>query len=142
MSDSNRSGYSGTPLPGKLGIKAGSRLGLIDAPTGFERLLEPLPTGVVILRQAMAPLDVIVFFTTEMDELARRFAELAAALDPAGGLWIAWPKKASRVPTDLTESVIREIGLGAGLVDNKVCAISEVWSGLRFVLRLANRRRA
>jgi hypothetical protein len=125
-----------------LGIKAGSRLGLIDAPTGFERLLEPLPTGVVILRQAMAPLDVIVLFTTEMDELARRFAELAAALDPAGGLWIAWPKKASRVPTDLTESVIREIGLGAGLVDNKVCAISEVWSGLRFVLRLADRRRA
>jgi hypothetical protein len=130
-----------TPLPRKLGIRKGSRVGLIDAPDGFEHALEPLPPGAVILRDAAAPLDVVVFFTTELDDLARRFAGLAAALDPAGGLWVAWPKKASRVPTDLTENVIREIGLATGLVDNKVCAISEVWSGLRFVMRLADRRR-
>jgi hypothetical protein len=96
----------------------------------------------VILRRATTALDVIVFFATEMGEVARRFAELAAALDPAGGLWVAWPKKAARVPTDLSETIIREIGLAAGLVDNKVCAISEVWSGLRFVRRLADRQRA
>ena len=86
------------------------------------------------------PLDVIVFFTTTRRDLERRFATLAAALDPAGALWIAWPKRSSGVETDLTEDALREVGLPTGLVDNKVAAIDDVWSGLRFVIRKENRR--
>ena len=140
-------GYSGTPLPKKLGIKPGARVGLAGAPDGFGALLEPLPDGARIEASAPAagaagavlpgtgPFDVIVFFTVEQAELAGRLSELRARMAPAAGLWIAWPKRASRVPTDMTEDVIREIALPTGLVDNKVCAIDQVWSGLRLVIR-------
>lgn len=128
-----------TPLPKKLGVKEGVRLLLVGAPDGFERTLGQLPDRVERRDRVRAPLDVIVFFTTSRAELERRFAQLAGALDPAGALWIAWPKKRSGVETDLTENVLREVGLPAGLVDNKVCAIDETWSGLRFVIRKENR---
>ena len=132
-------GYSGTPLAKKLGIKPGATVALLRAPAGFEAELEPLPDGVTIRGQARGPLDVALLFVTRRTDLVARFGTVAAALAPNGGLWVAWPKRASAVPTDLTEGVIQEHGLGAGLVDNKVCAVTEVWSGLRFVVRLADR---
>jgi hypothetical protein len=132
-------GYSGTPLPKKLGIKEGSLVALVGAPAGFDETLGELPPAVEIRRQARGPLDVIVFFTTRRAELARRFPTLARALAPAGGLWIAWPKKASGVATDLVFLDVQDVGLAAGLVDNKVCAIDDVWSGVRFVIRLKDR---
>ena len=133
-------GYSGTPLPKKLGIREGARVALVHAPKGFLDLLEPLPPGVELLRGVRGPLDVIVFFTKRSSQLVRRFPALAKALAPAGGLWIAWPKQASGVETDLAFQVVQAVGLAAGLVDNKVCAIDEVWSGVRFVIRLRDRR--
>jgi hypothetical protein len=132
-------GYSGTPLPRKLGIKEGHRVAFVGAPEGFEATLGELPEGVSPKRRPTGPLDVLVAFFRRRSDLERRFERLAAALDPAGGLWIAWPKRASGVRTDLTEDVPREIGLAHGLVDNKVCAIDDVWSGLRLVYRLENR---
>ena len=128
-------GYSGTPLPRKLGIKAGHRVGLLDAPGGFDRTLGELPDGVETRTSARGRLDVVVFFATARAALARRFDPLARAIFPDGGLWIAWPKKASGVPTDITEDTVREVALPTGMVDNKVCAIDEIWSGLRLVLR-------
>jgi hypothetical protein len=132
-------GYSGTPLPKKLGIKEAHRVALLDAPDDIERLLGDLPPGVTVLRSARAPLDVVVWFVTERRILERRLPELAARLDRAGGLWICWPKKASGVTTDVTENVARDAALALGLVDNKVCAIDETWSGLRIVYRLRDR---
>jgi hypothetical protein len=135
-------GYSGTPLPQKLGIKAGHRVALIGAPRGFLDVLGTLPGEVAISSDSRGTADVIVFFVDRRAELARRFGALARRLSEAGGLWVAWPKKASGVATDLTENEIRAIGLAAGLVDNKVCAIDETWSGLRFVIRLKDRAAA
>jgi hypothetical protein len=132
-------GYSGTPLVRKLGIKPGARLALIGAPEGFDATLGELPEGVATRQAARGPLDVIVAFFVDRSTLERRLTALRAALDPSGGLWVAWPKRASGVATDLTEDVVRELGLAAGLVDNKVCAIDAVWSGLRLVYRLADR---
>jgi hypothetical protein len=132
-------GYSGTPLVRKLGIKPGARLALISAPDGFDGTLGELPVGVAVRRAARGPLDVIVAFFIDRSRLERRLTALRTALEPAGGLWIAWPKRASGVATDLTEDVVRELGLAAGLVDNKVCAIDALWSGLRLVYRLADR---
>jgi hypothetical protein len=134
-------GYSGTPLPKKLGIRPSARLGLIDAPDGFEETLGPLPEGVRVRRTARGPLDLVVAFFGGRAALERRLPALRSALDPAGGLWIAWPKRTSGMTTDLTENLVRELGLAAGLVDNKVCAIDEIWSGLRFVYRLRDRPR-
>ena len=128
-------GYSGTPLPQKLGLKEGSRVAVLGAPAGFIESLGPLPPGVAIGSEVEPGLDVIVLFTTLRAELSARFLELGRSLQPAGGLWIAWPKRASGVPTDITEDVLREVILPSGLVDNKVCAIDEQWSGLRFVWR-------
>jgi hypothetical protein len=133
------SGYSGTPLPRKLGIKPDARLALLGAPANFDRTLGAVPDGVSVRTQARGRSDVIVFFVTRRAELARRFSALARALEPDGGLWIAWPKKSSGVATDLVFEVVQRVGLDAGLVDNKVCAIDEVWSGLRFVYRVADR---
>jgi hypothetical protein len=132
-------GYSGTPLVRKLGIKPGARLGLIGAPEGFDATLGELPEEVAVRRMARGRLDVIVAFFIVRAELQRRLPALRGALDPAGGLWIAWPKRASGVATDVTEGVVRDLGLSAGLVDNKVCAIDQVWSGLRLVYRLRDR---
>jgi hypothetical protein len=134
-------GYSGTPLPKKLGIKAGQRVAFLDAPPAFAQALGALPEGVAKPRTTLrAPLDLVVAFFTERRRLQQRLPRLIAALDPAGALWIAWPKRASRVETDLTEDVVRELGLAAGVVDVKVCAIDATWSGLKLVIRLRDRR--
>jgi hypothetical protein len=132
-------GYSGTPLVRKLGIKPQARLGLIAAPDGFDEVLGELPAGVVVRRRLQGTFDVLVAFATRRAELERRLPAWRGALDQAGGLWVAWPKRASGVATDLGDGVVRELGLAAGLVDNKVCAIDATWSGLRFVYRLADR---
>jgi hypothetical protein len=132
-------GYSGTPLPRKLGIKDGHRLALLEAPEGYPEGLGELPTGVDITTSARGRSDVIVAFFDKRAALARRFGTLKRALRPDGGLWIAWPKRSSGVPTDITEDVVREIALQNGLVDNKVCAIDQTWSGLRLVYRLRDR---
>ena len=133
------SGYSGTPLPKKLGIREGSRVAVVSAPDGFDDVLGALPTGAEVRTSARGRLDVVVFFVTRRAELARRFPSFVRALEPAGGLWVAWPKKTSGVATDLAFEAVQEVGLDAGLVDNKVCAIDATWSGLRFVRRLADR---
>jgi hypothetical protein len=133
-------GYSGTPLPKKLGIKPGHRVLLLSAPEQFEETtLGELPEGVTVARQARGKADVIVSFHTERADLARRMPILRTAMEPAAGLWIAWPKRASKVPTDLTEDVVRELALDNVLVDNKVAALDEKWSGLRLVIRLRDR---
>jgi hypothetical protein len=132
-------GYSGTPLPKKLGIKEGSTVAFSGAPPEFEAALGALPDAVAVKRRTVAPLDVAVAFFTRRGELERRLAALARAIHPDGGLWIAWPKRSSGVDTDITEDVVRELGLAGGLVDNKVCAIDETWSGLRLVYRLVDR---
>jgi hypothetical protein len=140
-------GYSGTPLPKKLGIKPGTRLGLVAAPDDFAETLGELPDDVSPRRVARDKnqFDVIVCFARSSKELARELPALPARLHPAGGLWIAWPKKSalklSGLATDLTEAEVRARGLAAGLVDNKVCAIDDTWSGLRFVVRIADRPR-
>ncbi len=134
-------GYSGTPLPRKLGIKEEGRLAIVGhVPRAFDRTLGRLPDGVEVRRQERGTNDVIVCFVTRRADLARRLPALLRALDTDGGLWVAWPKRTSGVATDMTEDVVREVALPAGLVDNKVCAIDETWSGLRVVYRLVNRR--
>jgi hypothetical protein len=133
-------GYSGTPLPTKLGIKPGHRVLLLSAPEQFEEVtLGELPDGVKVARAARGKADVIVSFHTERADLAERMPKLRAAMEPAAGLWIAWPKRASKVPTDLTEDVVRDLALANTLVDNKVAALDEKWSGLRLVIRLKDR---
>jgi hypothetical protein len=135
-------GYSGTPLPRKLGVKPGHRLLLLRAPGGFEHdALGELPDGVTVRRRARGGLaDVIVAFHTRRAELARAMPSLRALMEPAAGLWIAWPKRASGQPTDLTEDVVRELALANALVDNKVAALDETWSALRLVIRLRDRQ--
>ena len=133
-------GYSGTPLSRKLGIKPGHRVLLLGAPDGFEAdTLGPLPDGVRVARRATGTADVIVAFHTRRAELARRMPALRGRMEPAAGLWIAWPKRAAGVETDLTENVVRELALANALVDNKVAAIDATWSGLRLVIRLRDR---
>lgn len=133
-------GYSGTPLATKLGIKKDCRVGVFKAPKGFIENLGRLPEGASLHKESRgSAFDVMIFFTRDRAELVQRFQGLAQRLCPAGGLWISWPKKASGVATDLTEDRVREVGLAAGLVDNKVCAVDDTWSGLRFVIRLKDR---
>ncbi len=137
-------GYSGTPLPQKLGIKPGAKLALVGAPGDFAEVLGKLPAGVkaVELGRAKGPFDVVVAFFESEAAFKQQLPRLHAVLEPSGGLWIAWPKRASGVATDMTEHVVRKYGLPRGLVDNKVCAIDATWSGLRLVVRLENRPRA
>lgn len=132
-------GYSGTPLPKKLGIKDGSRIVLLNAPKDFESELGELPDNVEFIKRPTKSLDIILFFVLTERALARELAKLAAKITANGMMWIAWPKKSSGVVTDLSEQRVREIGLNAGLVDVKVCAIDETWSGLKFVYRLKDR---
>lgn len=128
-------GYSGTPLPKKLGIEEGHRVAAVDAPPEFAGLVD----GVPLTTRLQGQFDVIVFFNAERAKLEKRLEVLRRAMKPETGLWIAWPKKASKVATDMTEDVVREVALPTGLVDNKVCAIDDVWSGLRLVIRIENR---
>lgn len=133
-------GYSGTPLLQKLGIKDGHRVALLEAPQKLpEDLTAVRAAAESKLKPGTGPFDVIVLFAGQHAVLEQKFREAARALDPAGGMWVAWPKRASGVPTDLTEDVVRAVALAAGLVDNKVCAIDEVWSGLRCVYRVKDR---
>jgi hypothetical protein len=128
-------GYSGTPLGKKLGIKATSRLLLLDAPVGFAGLLEPLPAGVVFERQASHCVDIAHVFVTRREVLARHLGALRRLLRPDASIWVSWPKKSAKVPTTVTEDTIREIALPIGLVDIKVCAVDDVWSGLKLMVR-------
>jgi hypothetical protein len=132
-------GYSGTPLVQKLGIKEAHKVALIGSPPAFE--LGALPIGVAVQRGLVGKslLDVLVVFVTKRSDLVARIAACRPRMRPAAGLWIAWPKRASGVATDVTEDTVREVALPTGLVDNKVCAIDEVWSGLRLVIRKALR---
>jgi hypothetical protein len=134
-------GYSGTPLPQKLGIKEGHRGAFVGAPKGFDATLGALPTGVTAQARlaGKALLDVIVVFVNKRTDLVAKLDAARPRMAQAGGLWIAWPKKSSGMATDVTENTIREVALPTGLVDNKVCAIDETWSGLRLVIRVANR---
>jgi hypothetical protein len=135
-------GYSGTPLAKKLGINEGHTVALLGAPKGFADELEGLPAGVKLGTAARGTNNVVVSFHKERADLEARVPILLEVLDVNGGLWIAWPKKASKVPTDITEDTVREVFLPLGLVDNKVCAIDDIWSGLRVVWRKENRRAA
>jgi hypothetical protein len=132
-------GYSGTPLVRKLGIKPGFRVAWQGAPQGFEALLGELPDGVGVRAALRRPLDLVVCFVTGRAELEHRLPALRRAIEPDGTLWVAWPKRASGVATDVTEDVVREVALPTGLVDVKVCAIDATWSGLKLVVRRALR---
>ena len=133
--------YSATPLTKKLGIRAGSRVLFVSAPDGFRRSLGTLPPEVHVRSSARPPLDVIVLFATELRELRRRFGPLARALDASGRLWVAWPKKAAKVRTDLTFETVQGLGLDEGLVDNKSASVDDIFQGLQFVYRLKDRGR-
>jgi hypothetical protein len=133
---SSLDGYSGTPLPKKLGIKPGCVVAILGAPIGFEIALGELPTGVEFQRDALDGCDLAIWFPSCQAEARERVREIGAGFG-AGGLWIAWPKKASGIVSDLSEPVVREIGLANGLVDYKVCAIDATWSGLKFARRKA-----
>jgi hypothetical protein len=129
-------GYSGTPLPRKLGVQPGATLALLNAPPG---VITELPPGVVVKHQARGSADVVVAFFTRRSDLQRRLGVLGKMIFPSGGLWIAWPKRTSGVATDMTDDVVRAVALPLGLVDNKVCAVDETWAGLRVVWRRQHR---
>ncbi|MEM9040992.1 MAG: DUF3052 domain-containing protein [Actinomycetota bacterium] len=128
-------GYSGTPLAKKLGIGDDAVVVALDEPAEFRTWLEPLPAVEEIRTDLRRSADVIVAFFTRRAAFERRLDAMGRSIFPAGGLWICWPKKSSGVPTDITEDIVREVALPTGLVDNKVCAVSDVWSGLRVVWR-------
>jgi len=128
-------GYSGTPLAKKLGFKEGTTVLLVDAPEGFPALLEPLPDGVQFLSRLSEAPDIVHVFATQKAELAGTLMGYRKALKPTGVVWVSWPKKSAKVPTDITEDTIRKVALPLGFVDIKVCAIDEVWSGLKLVIR-------
>ena len=132
-------GYSGTPLSKKLGIKPGSRLFVAGAPSDYRKLVKPLPEGVQIAQRMSADVDLAHLFTMRRTDLAAKLRSTLAKLKPDGTIWVSWPKKASRVPTDITEDTIRDVALPMGLVDVKVCAVDETWSGLKLVIRKENR---
>ncbi len=132
-------GYSETPLPKKLGIKENSRIALIAPPPNFQKELGPLPPGVQFISINAKTPSLVVLFAKSQAELKRTFPRLASRVPPDGILWIAWPKKASGVATDLSQGEVRRTGLDAGLVDVKICAVDETWSGLKFVVRLKDR---
>lgn len=130
---------SATPLAKKLGIKEGHRVSFLRAPSGLASTLGPLPSDTQVLKVARSPMDVIVFFVAGAKELDERFDKLAETLSDAGGLWIAWPKKASSISSELDFETVQERGLEAGLVDNKSCSVDDDWQALRFVYRLKDR---
>lgn len=132
-------GYSGTPLAKKLGIKEGSRIYLSGAPENFLQLVAPLPAGVEMVRRIDGATDIAHIFSTSRAQLKDALTAVLARLKPDGAIWISWPKKSSGVRTDITEDTVREVALPMGLVDIKVCAVDEIWSGLKLVLRKQNR---
>jgi hypothetical protein len=135
MENRANAGYSGTPLARKLGIKEACSVFLVDAPEEYESLLGPLPRDVTFVRKVEATVDMAHVFATRREDLARHLKALRRSLGPAAAVWVSWPKKASRMPTTVTEDVIRELALPLGFVDIKVCAVTQVWSGLKLVVR-------
>ena len=129
------SGYSGTSLAKKLGVKEGSHLLLVGAPGGYQKLLDPMPAGVRFGTRLTTSTDIVHVFTVRKDELQRLLTSYHTKLKSTGTVWVSWPKKAAKVPTDITEDTIREVALPLGFVDVKVCAVNEVWSGLKLVVR-------
>ncbi len=128
-------GYSGTPLVKKLGVKEGFKVHTIDAPVDYRSLLNPLPAGVQFTSAANSSVDLVHVFATERIRLARSLTGLRKKLSPSTPVWVSWPKQASRLPTDITEGTIREVALPLGFVDIKVCAVTDIWSGLKLVVR-------
>jgi len=128
-------GYSATPLAKKLGLKASSKVLLVGAPQGFKELLEPLPEGVKFESSLSPPIDIVHIFATRKEELSKHLHALRSFLKPEAVVWVSWPKKASKMPSTVTEDTIRELALPLGFVDVKVCAVTEVWSGLKLVVR-------
>lgn len=133
-------GYSGTPLVKKLGIKAGFRVFIRHAPDQYPTLLEPLPEDVHFLKRGTAELDMIQIFSKSASSLEKMLKGDLHRIKQNGMIWVSWPKKAAKIETDITEDVVRQIALPMGLVDVKVCAIDQVWSGLKLVIRKENRR--
>ena len=131
-------GYSGTPLEKKLGVKEGFNLRFVNAPAELYKELD-LPVKVTVNSRVRKPIDLVLLFVTNKSELERTFSKYSLKLRPSGMLWICWPKKSSGVVSDLTDNVVRHLGLAKGMVDVKVCAVDEVWSGLKFVFRLKDR---
>jgi len=140
-SSTSHKDYSATPLWRKVGIRAGARVAIVGAPAGFRDLLAPLAEDVTVLARATKDLDVALVFATWWEELDRRFPSAAGAMRPDGRLWVAWPKKAANVPTDLSFDIVQGLGLTTGLVDNKTAAITDVFQGIQFVTRLRDRPR-
>jgi Protein of unknown function (DUF3052) len=135
MNASNTAGYSETPLRKKLGIKEGHQILLVEAPKGYEALLAPLPRGVQFTEQPSNSVDLAHVFVTQRESLSKQLVSLRKKLKPEAAIWVSWPKQASKVPTTVTEDAIRALALPLGLVDIKVCAVTEVWSGLKLVVR-------
>ena len=132
-------GYSGTPLAKKLGIKENHVVVTVNASDDYRRLIEPLPDGVTLTDEPRSNADIIHFFTNSRDELARGLVKYMRLIRPAGSIWISWYKKAAKLPTEITEDTVRDVALPLGLVDIKVCAVDEKWSGLKLVIRRENR---
>ncbi len=128
-------GYSGTPLAKKLGICANASICLVEAPADYKTWLEPLPEGVKFTKRESKSSDLVHCFVTDRAELEKLLTRLRRSLRDDAAVWVSWPKKSSKVPTDITEDVIREVALPLGFVDIKVCAVTEVWSGLKVVVR-------
>ena len=135
------SGYSGTPLAKKLGFKPGQRVSAPGAPSNYRQMLAPLPDGIDFQARVSKTTDLVHLFTASRAELSRNLAAWRQVLGPEAAIWVSWPKKASKVPTDITEDIIRVVALPMGLVDIKVCAIDETWSGLKLVLRKELRKK-
>jgi DUF3052 family protein len=132
-------GYSGTPLPKKLGIKPGGRLMTVNAPRNYRQLVSPLPAGAMLTARLDETVDISHVFVTQKADLVRFLKDVMKKMRPDAAVWVSWPKKASKVPSDITEDTIREVALPLGLVDIKVCAVDETWSGLKLVVRKENR---
>jgi hypothetical protein len=128
-------GYSGTPLVKKLGIKEGNQVTLVNSPEGYLELLEPLPAAVAFINRVSNSNDIIHIFCTQRAELEKALSTYRNKIKPTAMVWVSWPKKSAKVPTDITEDTVREIALPLGFVDIKVCAIDEIWSGLKLVIR-------
>ena len=132
-------GYSGTPLPGKLGIKPGARVLAVDAPNTYRALISPLPLKAALVSTLDDRVDIIHVFVTKKADLSRFLKSALGKMRSDAALWVSWPKRAAGVPTDVTENTIREVALPLGFVDIKVCAVDEIWSGLKLVIRKKNR---
>jgi hypothetical protein len=134
-------GYSGTPLPKKLGIKENQRIALVNKPESFQKQLGALPTNTHVVSKLTAPLGLVVLFVESERALAKQFPAIAKKISMNGMIWVAWPKKSAGVPTDLSFDLVQRIGLECGLVDVKICAVDEVWSALKFMIRLKDRKK-